>query len=90
MIYQNSNEKPLAKSVLASKTRVVRKRSTFRQLGCLNGLSKGEMFGLPYLLGAALNGFYWRVINILQSVIGPEPWDYVGTIITAHIPIKTD
>lgn len=39
---------------------------------------------------AALNGFYWRVINILQSVIGLEPWDFVGTMITANIPIKTD
>lgn len=48
------------------------------------------MFGLPCLVGVALNGFYWRVINILQGVIGPEPWDCVGTMITAHIPIKTD
>lgn len=48
------------------------------------------MFGLPCLLGVALNGFYWRVINILQSVIGLESWDCVGTMITAHIPIKTD
>ncbi len=48
------------------------------------------MFGISCLLGVALNVFYWRVINILQSVIGPEPWDCVGTVITAHIPIKTD
>lgn len=41
-------------------------------------------------MGVALNGFYWRVINILQSVIGPEPRDHVGTMITAHIAIKTD
>lgn len=61
-----------------------------RQLSCLSVLSRGKMFGLPCLLGVALNVFYWRVINILQSVIGPEPWDCVGTMITAHTPIKTD
>lgn len=46
------------------------------------------MFGLPCLLGVALNGFYWRIINILQGVIGPEPWDYVGTMITHTYPLK--
>lgn len=50
----------------------------------------GEMFGLPCPLGDALNVLYWGVINILWSVIGPEPWDCVGTTITAHIHIKTD
>lgn len=50
----------------------------------------GRCFGFPCLMGVALNGFYWRVINILQSVIGPEPRDHVGTMITAHIAIKTD
>lgn len=50
----------------------------------------GKMFGLPCPLGDALNVLYWGVINILWSVIGPELWDCVGTMITAHIHIKTD
>lgn len=52
------------------------------------------VYGLSCLLGVALRFcfffLFWRVINILHSVIGPEPWDYIGTMITAHTPIKTD
>lgn len=29
---------------------------------------------------------FWRVINILQGVIGSEPWDDIGTMITAQTP----
>lgn len=50
----------------------------------------GRCLGFPCPLGDALNVLYWGDINILWSVIGPEPWDCVGTMITAHIHIKTD
>lgn len=46
---------------------------------------QGWRFRLLFLLGVALNGFYWRVINILRGVIGPESRDSVGSVITARL-----
>jgi hypothetical protein len=45
--------------------------------------------GSPASWDKLLNVFYWIVINILQSVIGPKHWDCAGSIITPHILIKT-
>lgn len=64
-VFSSGDERPSARS--AFKGREARRLSV---------LSSATMFGLPSLLGVAF--FFcccWRVINILQSVIGLEP-DY--------------